>query len=441
MKTVFSVDCVCRSLVALAVAQSVACAAPPDTAQPWFRPETNPAELKRTLQDDVPSDRWIYHDLNAARAAAEKSGKPILAVFRCVPCGSAPKLDEQLSAVDSPLAAILDRFVCVRVVKMNGVDRNVFDFDRDVPYVAMILNADGTVYGRWGTRTATSRTELPRHTLGSLQTALERAAKLHEGYPANRAALAGKSAAQILSPPMPDDMPTMKPHPVNPPEARNCIHCHMVGEANLALVVQQRPLTLRELWPYPTADNVGIRLDVRDGLKVKSVISASAAERAGVRAGDVLESLAGAPLISEADVQWVLDHAADDAKPKLGLSRDGRLLELTLELSGAWRRGQVEWRESLAPARPHINVSPENGKAKLGIGPDEMALSVSYPREGAAKAGFKPGDVIISVDGRKDLFSEADFLKYIHVDRPKAHNAELVVLRKGAKLSLTLPLR
>lgn len=41
-------------------------------------------ELKKKLKDDVHPD-WIYDDLPAAFAAGAKSGKPILAVFRCVP--------------------------------------------------------------------------------------------------------------------------------------------------------------------------------------------------------------------------------------------------------------------------------------------------------------------------------------------------------------------
>jgi len=40
--------------------------------------------LRKKLKDDV-NPAWIYDDLPAATAAAKQSGKPILAVFRCVP--------------------------------------------------------------------------------------------------------------------------------------------------------------------------------------------------------------------------------------------------------------------------------------------------------------------------------------------------------------------
>ncbi len=40
--------------------------------------------LRKKLKDDV-NPAWIYDDLPAATAAAKQSGKPILAIFRCVP--------------------------------------------------------------------------------------------------------------------------------------------------------------------------------------------------------------------------------------------------------------------------------------------------------------------------------------------------------------------
>lgn len=42
-------------------------------------------ELKEGLADAAPRGAWIYDDLEAARAASKASGKPLLAVLRCVP--------------------------------------------------------------------------------------------------------------------------------------------------------------------------------------------------------------------------------------------------------------------------------------------------------------------------------------------------------------------
>lgn len=46
--------------------------------------EISKQDLRRKLKDDVHAS-WIYDDLPAALAEGAKTGKPVLAVFRCVP--------------------------------------------------------------------------------------------------------------------------------------------------------------------------------------------------------------------------------------------------------------------------------------------------------------------------------------------------------------------
>jgi hypothetical protein len=43
------------------------------------------AKLREGLKDTAVSSDWIYDDLDAGFAAAKKSDKPLLVVFRCVP--------------------------------------------------------------------------------------------------------------------------------------------------------------------------------------------------------------------------------------------------------------------------------------------------------------------------------------------------------------------
>lgn len=42
--------------------------------------------------------------------------------------------------------------MCVRLLQMNGVDLKRFQFDYDQTWCAFFMNADGTIYGRYGTR-------------------------------------------------------------------------------------------------------------------------------------------------------------------------------------------------------------------------------------------------------------------------------------------------
>lgn len=70
-----------------------------------------------------------------------------------------------------------------------------------------------------------------------------------------------------------------------------------------------------------------------------------------------------------------------------------------------------------------------------------MGLSVTYPRGAAAKAGLRGGDLLVAVDGRADFHLEADFLHYIHIEKPQVKTVELTIIRKGVKSTLRLPVR
>ena len=43
-------------------------------------------------------------------------------------------------------------FVLVRILNMRGVNLNVFDFDYDMTWAALFLNAQEKVLGRYGSR-------------------------------------------------------------------------------------------------------------------------------------------------------------------------------------------------------------------------------------------------------------------------------------------------
>ena len=95
---------------------------------------------------------WIYNDLPLGVERAKESKKPLLVVFRCVPCEACAQLDEQVVERDPGVRELLDKFVCVRIVHANGMDLSQFQFDYDQSWAALFLNADMTIYGRYGTQ-------------------------------------------------------------------------------------------------------------------------------------------------------------------------------------------------------------------------------------------------------------------------------------------------
>src|SRR5690349_20078404 len=102
-------------------------------------------------------------------------------------------MDAQVARRGTPrLAELLDRFVCVRAVEMEGVDLSLFQFDYDETWCAFFLNADRTIYGRYGTRASGGADVGVDVSVAGLERALEGALEFHAAYPANRASLAGK---------------------------------------------------------------------------------------------------------------------------------------------------------------------------------------------------------------------------------------------------------
>ena len=106
-------------------------------------------ELVRDDRANVDAlDRWIYNDVGAGFEAAQKTGKPMLLVFRCIPCKACAQLDQSVVEAAPELQELLDKFVCVRVVHANGMDLGLFQFDYDQSFAAFIMNGDKTIYGR-----------------------------------------------------------------------------------------------------------------------------------------------------------------------------------------------------------------------------------------------------------------------------------------------------
>jgi serine protease Do len=404
-------------------------------------PASSQTSLQELLNETALSPVWIYTDVARATAEAQRTGKPLLALFRCVPCQCAASLDRQFVQPGAALEALLERFVCLRVVQMNGVDLQRFQFDRDLSLAVLFMNADGTVYGRYGTRASPSRTEDTHISLPSFLKAADRALQLHANYPANRAQLEAKRgpAGQPITP---EALPHLRPFPGKQAVA-NCIHCHMVGEAQLHARRDEGLLTQSDLWSYPLPENLGVRLVIDDGLQVKAVKADSPAGRIGMLSGDELLALGGQPLISPADIQWVLHHAPAKTRLPVQFRRDGRIMDAMFELHGDWKKSDMYWRESLTGVRNGLFLQTLSlgERQRRGVPPDSMALLVRYAFDASAKAGVRNGDVILAADQRKDLNTEGEFLSYVHLTHPAPSNIKLEILRKGERLTVNWPAR
>jgi hypothetical protein len=399
---------------------------------------------------------WIYNDLAKGFAEAKESGQPIVVVLRCIPCEQCVKLDDDLVDQDERLQSLLEQFVRVRVVSANGLDLSLFQFDTDQSFAVFLLNADGTIYGRFGTRSDQSHWTDDVSVEG-LAKALEGALELHRNYPMNKAALAAKKGP----PPefaAPENYPTLKDKYGSQLNyegnvVQSCIHCHQIGDAQRQHHRgKSRTLKDEVLFPYPHPKAIGLILDPQERATVLRVEPESPAEAAGFQAGDAIEQLAGQPLLSMADVQWVLHHTpAGGGKVVANVTRDGRATTATLELADGWRQSDdIAWRASswelrrMALGGLFARPLPEELRKELKLPEDRMALRIQHvgqyaPHDRAKRAGFKAGDVLVSFDGRTDFLRETDLLAYALNQVKPGSQVPVEVLRDGKELTLEMP--
>ena len=420
--------------------------------------------VAQTRREKILADRekvqaegfWIYNDLEAGRAKARETGEPLLVVLRCLPCEQCVKLDEELIEQHPEVAPLLRKYTRVRLVTANHLDLSQFQFDTDQSFAAFLMNADGTVYGRFGTRSDQVKWA-EDVSIEGLARALERGLALHADYPRNRDQLAGKQG-RAPAYRYPEDLPLYrgKYGPKINYEGdvvKSCIHCHMVGEGlRDAGWTAGGPLAPEVLFPYPHPKAAGLILDPKSTARVAEVTPGSSAAAAGFLSGDELQTLSGQLLVSIADVQWVL-HQVPDAGGKLPVQvmRAGSIRALTWTLEAGWRRrDDIAWRASTWELRRiglggmFLKELDRERRTELAL-PDGLGgLYVQHvgqyaPHDRAKQAGVVKGDVLLSFDGRDNWGRETDLLEYALNRVPRDRAVPVRIWRGGKTLELVIP--
>jgi S1-C subfamily serine protease len=236
---------------------------------------------------------------------------------------------------------------------------------------------------------------------------------------------------------------------------QSCIHCHQIEDARKDAARRKGgPIPDHVLFPYPHPKSQGLILDPKERATVLRVEKGSPAEAAGFKPGDAIRTLDGQPLLSIADVQWVLHRTpADGGALKATVLRDGRPADLTWSLPRGWRqRDDISWRSSswglrrMATGGLLLEELTAEDRAKAGLPAGGMALRAKHvgeygPHAAAKNAGFRKDDVIVSFDGKTDLARETDLLAYALTARKPGEKVAVKVVRDGKPLDLTLPMQ
>ena len=400
---------------------------------------------------------WIYNDLDKAYQSARETGKPILVSMRCIPCEECVKLDDDLIDNDPAVRPLLDQFVCVRVVGTNGLDLNTFQYDTDQSFAMFMLNADKTIYGRFGTRS--HRTEwLGDVSLSGLAEALSGALVLHKNLAEHRDSLAGKRGKQLEFS-SPEQYPALKKRYTSELNydgdvVASCIHCHQIGDARYDYYWNQsKSIPEKLLFPYPHPKSIGLILDPNKRARVKAITPESFAAQTTLQPGDDILRINEQPILSMADVQWVLHHtsAAGD-ELELVVQREKQIQTLSIKLPQGWRRlDNPRWRVSswgltiMTLGGLRLQPLSDQEREQYDV-PSGMALRASYvgwySKQGAAKlAGIVKDDILIEYDGRTDFEREADVYTYAFSKFKPGDNVQIKYLRNGKIRTATLPIQ
>jgi predicted metalloprotease with PDZ domain len=234
----------------------------------------------------------------------------------------------------------------------------------------------------------------------------------------------------------------------------NCIHCHMIHDAEQNQWRKDGVMSEEKLYRWPLPDNMGVHIDKDDGRKIESIIAKSPAAEAGLAVGDEITHANGQPIVSIADIQWVLHNTPnEDAKVELTVSRGGKSETKTLALAKGWKKTNFLWRGSRwslkpqpgfwAPALNEKQLKDLGALAPAGSKPLRIQfINNNRPEGKAAKdAGLKEGDVIIAYNGQPMSFeTPQDFQMHVRLNCKVGETIKLTVVRNGKEMAVSLPL-
>lgn len=396
-------------------------------------------------------------DLAAALEQAKKENRPVFVTLRCLPCKQCSAFDKDVLEGGEELDPLLKQFITVRLIDANTADLRILPMatyqDLDLSWWGYFLSPEGRVYGVFGGRDEVS--DATRISKAALITTLRRVLAHHndprraawdiDGPAPDLTASVPKKAVELPGYASWDAHTRRDPRTIQ----AGCVHCHQVSEILREPAIKARTFDKHHdlgIWPLP--ENVGIKLDRDDGLRITGIIPGSAAEKAGIKPGDSLAA-AGSEgsmrkLFGQADFRGILHRAAKgpttldiywlhDEKPVAG----------KLVLSEGWRTTDLGWRKSITQGNIGCGpsfwpmASSDADRTRLGIAKDVLLVKALYTNGPAKAAGLQINDFVIAVDGEKPNLSQNPFNAWFRMSHDEGDPVTLTVLRNGQQMTIS----
>jgi predicted metalloprotease with PDZ domain len=229
-----------------------------------------------------------------------------------------------------------------------------------------------------------------------------------------------------------------------PPDGAGfCIHCHHAKEAIHNRLQSAGEWSIDQAFRYPPPDNLGLILDVDRGNITSEVVLDSSVASAGLKKGDVIETLNQVPVHAFGDAQFALDRAPKTGSIEVTWKRAGQRRSGRIDLPDRWRRTDISWRPSLqslvASARVYGKDLTIDEKKTIGLSAKQLAFRQkdSVPLQ-ARKAGIRPGDIVLGFDDRKLEMSGYQFLTHVRQNYVQGESVIVDVIRDGKRLRLPM---
>ena len=333
-------------------------------------------------------------------------------------------------------------YVCVRLTNINDFDLNLFRFDHDLTMAIVLANADGTVYHRYGGRDYVSPMNMK-----TLVEIMDKGLRTHQQYIANPKPPETEPPLQFSD--LINDRILGRIKPVY-----GCYHCHYAREARQYLDLEAGRWTPDQFWIWPLPKRIGLIVNQTRQNEVERVIPDSAADLAGLRMGDIIQTLGEKRILTQYDIQWVLDQTPD-AKGSLSFSllRDRRVENGELALDSGWKVGDprdYQWRVRNVFTEHMIKFLPTPGfigkrlsldeLSALRLPEDRFALKVTQLNYGPYLAGIRMGDIILSAADKSDFPSLRDFYYWCEQLRRSGRDIRMQLIRQESVMSVMVSL-